>query len=153
MQTDSSTLEKLNAYNLRVNQDMIVHINNAQPANDRIFILLSHIINAHQIWLERISGQSMSVKPFDLRPNDVLSHQNKVNYDITDQFIRERDLQEKIQYVNTKRQRFENTITEMFIHLFNHATYHRGQINQLLVQEGKEAMVSDFIVYNRTEIF
>lgn len=152
MQGDSSILGKLNTYNLNVNNDFIGHITEQAPANERILILLSHIINSQQVWLERMSGKSMSVKPFELRSTEELFMQNQHNYDITAQFIAERDLDEKIQYVNTQRKRFENSISEMFIHLFNHASYHRGQINQLLVQEGKAAMVSDFIVYNRTEI-
>jgi len=94
----------------------------------------------------------MSVKVFAIRPYAELLEQIEQNRVLTSKILRERSLSDSINYVNTKRQRFSNTIKEMFLHLFNHSSYHRGQINQLLVAEGKLAMVSDYIVYNRTEL-
>lgn len=152
MTTAIRILDEMNTYNARVNLDLIDHLVKEQPSEIRIAELMSHIVNAHQIWLERISGQSMSVKVFAIRPYDDLKTQVLKNKELTSDIIDNRNLEESIHYVNTKRQRFSNTICEMFLHLFNHSSYHRGQINQLLVKEGKDAMVSDFIVYNRTEI-
>lgn len=152
MQTDNSVLVKLNDYNLRVNEDLIKHIREVDAKNERIHVLMSHIVNSQLVWLERMSGKSMSVKPFDLFPYDVISGMNHSNHALTKKMLEERDPDEKIRYVTMKRERFENTVSEMFTHLFNHSSYHRGQINQLLVQEGKAAMAADFIVYNRTPI-
>jgi uncharacterized damage-inducible protein DinB len=153
MHTAQQLLQQMNNYNRKVNLDMIVHLEQANPLNKRISELMSHIINAHQIWLERIEGKGRSVKVFEVRSYDVLKEQVETNHRLTREIIEQRDLDETTAYVNTKRQRFRNSIVEMFLHIFNHSSYHRGQINQLLVQEGKAAMVSDFIVYNRTEIF
>ena len=146
-------LEEMNAYNARVNADFVEHLKREQPKSERIAELMSHIVSAHQIWLERISDQRLSVKVFALRPYDELLMQIEQNKSLTCEILSERSLSDGITYVNTKRQRFSNTIKEMFLHLFNHSSYHRGQINQLLVAEGKSAMVSDYIVYNRTELF
>jgi uncharacterized damage-inducible protein DinB len=153
METAKQVLHQLNDYNLQVNADLLKHLEDVHPENERIMLLMSHIVNAHQIWLERMQGDRMSVRVFDIRTIDELKAQGDRNHALTKEILESRDLVETIQYVNTKRQRFENNISEMFLHLFNHHTYHRGQINQLLVQEGKAAMVSDFIVYNRKEIF
>ncbi len=153
METAKQLLYQLNDYNRQVNADMIRHLELANPTNERVNLLMSHIVNAHQIWLERMQGKSMTVKVFDTRPYGDLLEQGEKNHYITQEIIEARGLEETINYVNTKRQRFRNSISEMFLHLFNHSSYHRGQINQLLVQEGKAAMVSDFIVYNRTEVF
>ncbi len=152
MNTAITLIGKLNDYTLKVNRDMLEHLSAFDTLNERINVLISHSISAHQVWLERMQGKSMSVKVFDIRTYEDLKKQTELNHSETASILAERSLDESISYVNTKRQRFENTIAEMFLHLFNHATYHRGQINQLLVQEGKPAMVSDFIVYNRTEI-
>lgn len=146
-------LEEMNAYNARVNADFVRHLMQENPSSERIATLMSHIISAHQIWLERMTGRSMSVKVFEIRPYSELLEQIESNKRITSEILSERSLSDGITYVNTKRQRFSNTIKEMFLHLFNHSSYHRGQINQLLVAEGKSAMVSDYIVYNRTELF
>lgn len=146
-------LEQLNAYTYKVNSDMIMHLEDSKTDTERILVLMSHTINAHQIWIERILGLRSGVKVFDIRSFEDLKVQNDINYKNTSEILHSKPLSEKVTYINTKRQRFENTITEIYLHIFNHATYHRGQINQLLVQEGKSPMVSDFIAYNRTEIF
>jgi len=146
-------LENLNEYNAKVNIDLINHIQAEQASNEKISTLISHIVNAHQIWLERMKGERMSVKVFEVRPFGDLIAQVQANKENTSQILTTRDLNDSIVYINTQRQKFSNTILEMFLHLFNHSSYHRGQINQLLVQEGKKAMVSDYIVYNRTQLF
>src|SRR5574343_946921 len=132
----------MNAYNARVNADFVRHLMQENPSSERIATLMSHIISAHQIWLERMTGRSMSVKVFEIRLYSELLEQIESNKRITSEILSERSLSDGITYVNTKRQRFSNTIKEMFLHLFNHSSYHRGQINQLLVAEGKSAMVS-----------
>ncbi|MEZ4804103.1 MAG: DinB family protein [Bacteroidia bacterium] len=152
MESSNNFLTDLNTYTYTVNSDMIRHLMQHQPENERIHVLISHTVTAHQIWLERIEGKRSGVKVFEIRPYNELLEQNSINFEQTKLYIETKDLNQVIQYVNTKRQRFENTISEMFLHLFNHATYHRGQINQLLVQEGKTAMVTDYIAYNRKEI-
>lgn len=152
MEGNKNFLTDLNTYTYTVNSDMIQFLIKSQHENERIRILISHTISAHQIWLERIEGKRSGIKVFDIRPYEELLEQNSINFEQTKTIIEEKNLNEVIQYVNTKRQRFENTISEMFLHLFNHATYHRGQINQLLVQEGKTAMVTDYIAYKRKEI-
>lgn len=146
-------LEQLNAYTYKVNSDMIMHLEESKTDTERILVLISHTINAHQIWIERILGLRSGVKVFDIRSFEDLKVQNDINYKNTSEILHSKPLSEKVNYINTKRQRFENTITEIYLHIFNHATYHRGQINQLLVQEGKSPMVTDFIAYNRTEIY
>jgi len=152
MNTANALLMQLNDYTFQVNRDMISHLQSSGTNNERILQLISHTVSAQQVWLERMAKKSMSVGVFDVRTFDDLLTRNQLNHQTTTDVLNTRDLDEKIRYVNTRRQRFENSIAEMFLHLFNHATYHRGQINQLLVQEGKQPMVSDFIVYKRSEI-
>jgi uncharacterized damage-inducible protein DinB len=152
MSEATQLLEEMNAYNAQVNADFVRHLIKENPSSERIAELMSHIVSAHQIWLERMNDQRMSVKVFAIRPYAELLEQIEQNKVLTSQILNERSLSDSITYINTKRQRFSNTIKEMFLHLFNHSSYHRGQINQLLVAEGKMAMVSDYIVYNRTEL-
>jgi uncharacterized damage-inducible protein DinB len=153
METAKQVLQRLNAYQLKVNADMLGHLEMVEAGNERIALLISHMINSHQIWIERIQLSASGVQVFDTRSYTDLKEQNHRNYEGTELILNEKDMEAGIAYVNTKGRRFVNTIGDIFLHVFNHSTYHRGQINQLLVQEGKKPMVSDFIVYNRTEIF
>ena len=152
MENAQATLEKWNTYNQLVNAKFIEHLQGLAIKNDRIHVLMAHILNAHLIWLERIKKSPNSIGPFAPQTLEVLLPLNDKNAMATVEVLKSKSLEDRIDYVNSQGQKFENTIHEILIHLFNHSTYHRGQINQLLVAEGHKAMVSDYIFYNRTPI-
>ena len=53
-------------------------------------------------------------------------------------------------YQNFKGEAFKQPLYEMLLHLFNHQTYHRGQLVTMLRQAGVEAIPpTDFIVWSR----
>ncbi len=51
---------------------------------------------------------------------------------------------------NTKREEFKQPVYEMLFHLFNHGTYHRGQLVTMLRQLGVDKIPqTDFVVFRR----
>lgn len=53
-------------------------------------------------------------------------------------------------YYNTKREKFKQSICQMLLHIFNHGTYHRGQMVTMLRQmEVSNIPATDFIVWGR----
>ncbi|MDI1235548.1 MAG: DinB family protein [bacterium] len=152
MENGNSTLEKWNAYNQMVNDRLIKHLQTLQIKNDRIHVLMAHLVNAQLIWIERMLRRPNTMGPFEPQTLETLIQLNDQNTAQTFSIMVHQSLEEKISYINTKGQKFENSIHEILIHLFNHASYHRGQINQLLVAEGHAPLVSDFIFYNRTPL-
>ncbi len=53
-------------------------------------------------------------------------------------------------YQNSKREHFKQPVYEMLLHLFNHQTYHRGQIVTMLRQLGVDKIPpTDFIHFSR----
>lgn len=152
MEQINSSLKELNDFNLKVNSDLIRHIKASGTTNERVLLLLSHIISAHQIWNGRINGQIENIAVFGLRDFDDLSRQVEANHLATKTILESKKDTEEVIYINTKGVKFSNSISQILLHVYNHHAYHRGQINQLLVQEGNAAMVADYIVYNRNEI-
>ena len=56
------------------------------------------------------------------------------------------------QYWNSNREQIKQPIFEMLLHLFNHGTYHRGQLVLILKQMGcKKVPKTDFILWSRAE--
>lgn len=54
------------------------------------------------------------------------------------------------QYQNSKREQFKQPIYKMLLHVFNHGTYHRGQLINMLRQLGLEKLPqTDFVVWSR----
>ena len=54
------------------------------------------------------------------------------------------------QYQNSRKEHFKQPIFQMILHVFNHGTYHRGQLVTILRQLGVEKIPqTDFIVWSR----
>lgn len=63
----------------------------------------------------------------------------------------EEDLSGSFSYTNLKGQPFTSEYVQLLMHLFNHGTYHRGQVVTILRQLNVEAIPpTDFIVWCRT---
>ena len=53
-------------------------------------------------------------------------------------------------YRNTKKEQFKQPVFQMLLHLFNHQTYHRGQLITMLRQVGVTKIpATDFIEWCR----
>jgi len=62
----------------------------------------------------------------------------------------ERQLEHVFAYQNLKGDHFKQPVWQMVLHLFNHGSYHRGQLVTLLRQAGVEKIpATDFIVFTR----
>ena len=55
------------------------------------------------------------------------------------------------EYRNSKKEMYKQPVFEVLLHLFNHQSYHRGQIVTMLRQLGvKDIPATDFIVFSRS---
>jgi len=55
------------------------------------------------------------------------------------------------QYYNTKRELFKDPTWQMLLHVFNHGSYHRGQLVNMFSQLGVEKIPqTDFLIWTRT---
>lgn len=119
----------------------------------RVLELLSHIVSAQAIWLNRILGNNITIDPWQKQlPEECITQSTK----ITSEWIsllkrfKDIDLVKRIEYKNPKGEKFSNTIKDITTHVINHSTYHRAQIAQLVRQSGGEPAKTDYIVYQRT---
>ena len=55
-------------------------------------------------------------------------------------------------YQNSKKEHFKQPVYEMLLHLFNHQTFHRGQLVTMFRQLGLDKIPpTDFIVFSRNK--
>ena len=114
-----------------------------------------HMWSAESIWWQRINLQERVIAPadnFNGNIHDVLEELKKQNTQWHEWITKalEHQLQHIFQYENFKGQQFKQPIFQMLLHLFNHGTYHRGQIINMLRQLGVEKIPqTDFIVWSR----
>ncbi|ASK29490.1 damage-inducible protein DinB [Chryseobacterium sp. T16E-39] len=116
--------------------------------DDKTLALINHTINAQQIWNARILGEQ-AFEVWQINQTDDLQEINHKNFLTSIQIVQNFNLENRIGYQNSKGTKFENSIFEMLFHAINHSTYHRGQINSLLKQNGIEPLLTDYIFYKR----
>ena len=121
---------------------------NIEKVDEKTISLINHILNAQQIWNSRILGEK-TFEVWQINPFEMLEEINQYNFEISIEIINNFNLDQKINYQNSKGTNFENTVFEMLFQAINHSTYHRGQINSLLKQNGINPILTDYIFYKR----
>jgi len=142
--------KELTEYSHHFNQKLIeVFIDNPDKISEKAEKLYNHILNAHQIWNNRIDPKQAVFGAWELHPVQDLKGIENINYEHTLQILNEYDLKLIINYSNSKGQLFSNSIQDMLFHIINHSTYHRGQIATEFKRQGLEPLVTDYIFFKR----
>ena len=116
---------------------------------------LMHMWDAESIWWQRMKMQEVITAPalnFTGTTQDVanaLLQQNKM-WEAWISNATPAALDHVFHYRNSKKKQFRQPVYQMLLHLFNHGTYHRGQLVSLLRQAGVDKIsATDFIVWSR----
>ena len=138
------------AYNLWANRLLLTLIEMLPEAQQTAVIESSfpslfktalHLLDAESIWWQRIKLQEIILRPSDTVNGDftavskALQQQDKQWLDWITACNDHGFLHEFI-YFDSKKQRFKQPVYQVLLHLFNHSTYHRGQLVTMLRQLG-----------------
>ncbi len=119
---------------------------------DRARGIFAHMQGARRIWLVRLGGATMPEYsgmfpdwPIDrcaaeAAENDALwgAHLSR---------LAETDLARAIAFKNMKGEAHTRILADILTHVFNHSTYHRGQIAMLVRQAGGAPAETDFTLF------
>jgi len=139
-------------YNDWATREAADSINGLEIKDERLVELLSHLVSAQKNWLNRILGRDVYVGLWEKHAVQECINQST---DITAEWInllesfKDKDIERRIEYKNTKGEKFSNTIKDILTHVINHSTYHRAQIAQKVKALGEKPAVTDYIVYQR----
>jgi len=120
--------------------------------NEKPEELLSHIISAQKIWLNRILGRDIAANPWQkITQKEWILQSTAVTAEWINflEGLHDEGFEERIEYKNSKGEKFTNTIRDIVVQVINHSTYHRAQIAQLIRQSDGEPAKTDYIVYQR----
>jgi len=142
---------RLFSYDRHVNQQFASLILSATD-NDRATELMSHLLNAQQIWLSRCLGTSTT--SYQLWPRwepQSFAAITENNHSEWMSFIKAGiDAEQVVVYKNFKGEEFSSKLLDILAHVINHGTHHRAQIGILLKQtEGLELPSTDYVHYIR----
>lgn len=115
---------------------------------------LTHLVGAEKIWLSRWVGRPDATL---LKAEEVTSLADlrsiwEVVGRETAAFLskmNERKLQETLSTTTSKGVQYTQTYQQMFQHVVNHSTYHRGQIAAMMRQVGAAPVATDLIAFYR----
>jgi uncharacterized damage-inducible protein DinB len=115
--------------------------------------LLAHLLGAQKLWLLRIQGSNLTgaeVWPdFSFEECLALDAEMELKWREYLEKMDEEELNRSVAYTNTKGDSFVNSVEEIVTHMFNHGTYHRGQIASKVRELGGTPASTDFIVFMR----
>lgn len=157
-------LKQMASYNSWANQkilDIVLSLpedklNQELPGSFKnLFDTVYHIWDAESIWWQRMKLQERIIVPSQGNENKMkdvatgLVNQSKQWHEwvtnATDMAI-----DHVFQFYNSKKEHFKVPVSHTLVHVFNHSTYHRGQLIVLLRQLGIEKFPqTDFIIWSR----
>lgn len=115
-----------------------------------------HTWGAEYIWLQRLELTEQPVwiaKTFGGTFEAACAEWQRVSQVLVEFIERQFDdkaLEHVFQYYNSEKKSFKDPVYEVLQHVFNHSTYHRGQLVTMLRQLGIEKLPQlDFIAYVR----
>ncbi len=146
---------RLFSYNVWANREVIANLRAAGNPPTKSMTLISHIIAAETVWIERIEGkkQSVAVWPqFSIdecadRAADLARRWNEFLGALgEDGFTR------PVTYKNTVGAEWTSNVIDILTHVTMHGTYHRGQIALDVRNAGQSPAYTDYIHPVRTKI-
>jgi uncharacterized damage-inducible protein DinB len=120
-----------------------------------IRLTILHLWQADYVWYQRLNLAENIGFPVaeETRPwKDILDDWKQQSFLLKEWVLhaKEANLTHVFAYMNTKREQFKQPVYQVLLQVFNHSTYHRGQLVTILHQLGVEKIAAtDFIVWSR----
>jgi len=136
------------AYDEWANKEVLNAIRAAGAANQRSLQLMSHVLAAERVWLDRLKQQPQSVPVW---PEPDLAQCEALAADLGGQWLEFLDLitagdvSQSISYKYSKGEEWSSTIVDVLTHVVMHSAYHRGQIATHMRASGQTPANTDFI--------
>ena len=139
-------------YNDWATREAAISLKGIEKKDAKLLELLSHIVSAQKVWLERTLGREVYSNPWQKHTVEEcisLSTSQTSEWINLLEGINDNELDKQIEYTNSTGNSYINTIKDIVAHLINHSTYHRAQIAQRVKALGGKPAVTDYIVYQR----
>ncbi len=147
--TRTDHLRRLLAYEGWANDRIFAAAQDACTADEHTARLLSHLLQAHAIWLARVAGGAAPTDAWQVLPWAELAPREAELRAAWLARLEADDLDRLIAYRDLHGNPWTTPLGDILQHVLNHSTYHRGQIAARLVALGCAAPVTDFIAYCR----
>ena len=159
-------LKQYAAYNIWASQrilDVIIALPEEKQLTEvpssfkSLYKTVLHMLDAENIWWQRMKMQERIIVPSENFKGTLqelagnLLQQSK-QWEEWVASASDLSLEHVFQYYNNKKEHFKMPVYQMVHHVFNHGTYHRGQLINMLRQLGVEKLPqTDFSLWIRSK--
>ena len=134
------------SYDCWANMETLEAIRAAGGENRRSLELMSHILAAERVWLERLSETPQTVPVW---PEPHLewcqSEASEMGRLWPEYLAGMADLSKEISYRNSQGDLWTSSVMDVLTHVAMHSAYHRGQIASHMRESGETPAYTDFI--------
>jgi len=145
-------LKDLFAYEAWANERCIRASESIYATDEPMRRLLSHVINAHGVWLARIEKRNSVHGIWDIHEHNTLLTIDQTNnrewLSYLDS-IDDRQLEQAINYSDASGTPWSTPLLDIMQQILNHSTYHRGQIAARVSSLGFSPLPTDYIMFSR----
>ena len=141
-------LQRLFRYDHWANREILTALETLASPSQRPLNLLSHIVSAERLWLERLllQKQTLPVWPlFTVAQCKLEVEQMPGLWQNYLKSVGESGLTRSLSYKNTKGEAFSSQKQDILLHVVMHSAYHRGQIAAEMRAGGFTPAYTDFI--------
>ncbi len=159
-------LQQYSAYNLWANKILLekaaqipkeILYKDMGSSFGSIYKTFVHLMEVESIWWQRLRLEEHVQLP-EKDPDENFDELSKKLLALSKQWndwvieANEKNITHVFGYQNSKKEFFKQPVYEMLLHLFNHQTFHRGQVITMLRQNGIDKIpATDFIVFSRSK--
>ncbi|WP_432713367.1 DinB family protein [Pedobacter sp.] len=112
--------------------------------------MLSHLVNAQVIWLNRIQGVKPTLTTWQEHSLVTCNEMHQQSSAALKEIVVDGSmLDQVISYTNSKGMSYQTKVQDILLHIFNHGIYHRAQIAQQMRRNGLEPVNTDYITFVR----
>ena len=113
--------------------------------NSEIRAHMCHILNVHHLWINRLLDKPTISEDWDDLPVYAWSKLNQENFQMTEEFIRNENLEGVCNYQTSEGNQMQKGVSSILYHLLQHATHHRAVINMLFRKYNADPVVFNYI--------
>jgi uncharacterized damage-inducible protein DinB len=142
-------------WNNAANQSFINLFQNNTKAPKRSFEIFSHIINEHEIWLNRIcTVDNPVVLSWEIENVNRFAFRNSIVHKITDTFLSSesygQDFAWSFHYIDQRGLPVATNLKDVYFQILTYSEFHRGQLAKLLSENGIEPPVTDYFSFRNS---
>ncbi len=114
--------------------------------------MMLHQVGAQSVWLDRFESRAVTIPWNDSTVSSVEQLERfmlDTHQKVTDFFAKQnpQTLKRIVDFKNLRGEAYSFPLWQLMLHVCNHSTYHRGQINSMIKQAGGTPVGTDYSTY------